>query len=302
MTLLDALYGIVGIYLLINGFFSLKDLQNEKRYGTAAFWSIFGFLIAFGSLIPEWVSGILVIMLALIPGFGYMAKGKFFEISTSQKKQSADEFGFRLFIPLVLIPVGTIFIAVGTPLGALMGLGLSALAALIAALALTGESFFQATQEGRRTLDSLGWTAVISQFLATIGLLFNIAGVGATIEGFASGILLGGSKFVAVAAYCFGMMFFSFVLGNAFAAFAIVTTGIGLPFVVNLHGCDPSIVCVLAMLSGYSGSVISPLAGNFTLVPTVLLKIQDRYGIAKVELPIVVLMLFVNIIIMYFFS
>jgi len=138
--------------------------------------------------------------------------------------------------------------------------------------------------------------------LATIGLLFNIAGVGITIAGMASGILLGGSKFAAVAAYCFGMMFFSFVLGNAFAAFAIVTTGIGLPFVVNLHGCDPSIVCVLAMLSGYSGSVISPLAGNFTLVPTVLLKIQDRYGIAKVELPIVILMLFVNIGMMYFFS
>ena len=302
MTLLDGLYAVAGMYLFAAGFSSLRDRENPKRFGTALFWILFGVLLFLGESLPDWLAGVFTVVLAVIPGFSLMGRGRYGEASGEERRRSARKFGRRLFIPVAMIPGGTIFTAIFTPLGALAGLGLSALAALAAALALTGESPSRAVQEGRRTLDSLGWTAVISQFLATIGLLFNSAGVGNTISAMVSGVLAGGTRFSAVALYCFGMMFFSFVLGNAFAACAIVTTGIGLPFVVAGHGVDPSVASVLAMLSGYSGSIISPLAGNFILVPTALLDIRDRHGIAKAELPVVIAMLLVHMAVMYYFS
>jgi uncharacterized membrane protein len=302
LQLIDVLYTITGLYLFAFSVASFRDGKNYKRFGTAAFWAILGMLFVFGDILSESFAGVLVILLAIIPGFNLMGRGTYGEFSLDQRRASAERFGYLLFIPVLIIPVGTILVASFTPLGALAGLGLSALAALCVALPLTGESPRRAVQEGRRTMDSLGWTAVISQFLATIGLLFNSAGVGETIAGLVSGLLLDGPRIAAIAMYCGGMMFFSFVLGNAFAAFAIVTTGIGLPFLVELHGSDPAVISVLAMLSGYSGSIISPLAGNFILVPTILLKIKDRWGIAKVELPIVIAMLLVHMAVMYFAS
>jgi uncharacterized membrane protein len=300
--LVDVLYIITGGYLFAFSYASFRDGKNPKRLGTSIFWGVLGVLFVFGETLPESFAGILVILLAVIPGFNLMGRGSYDEVTIDQRRSSADRFGYRLFIPVLIIPAGTILIASFTPWGALAGLGLSALIALSIALPLTGESPRRAVHEGRRTMDSLGWTAVISQFLATIGLLFNSAGVGETIAGLVSGFLLDASRISAIAMYCGGMMFFSFVLGNAFAAFAIVTTGIGLPFLVELHGSDPAVISVLAMLSGYSGSIISPLAGNFILVPTILLKIQDRWGIAKVELPIVIAMLLVHMAVMYFCS
>jgi len=302
LTPLEILYYIAGFYLFAFSFASGCDRSNKKRWGTAFFWGLFGLLLAFGQFLPGWLSGIIVIFLAVIPGLNLMGKGEYGDVSKEARILSADRFGSVLFIPVLIIPVGTILINALTDFGALIGLGISALAALAVALPLTGEKTRRAVQEGRRTMDSLGWTAIISQFLATIGLLFNSAGVGETISSLMPVTLLESSKFASVAMYCAGMMVFSFVLGNAFAAFAIITTGIGIPFLVKIHGADPSIITVLAMLSGYSGSIISPLAGNFVLVPTVLLKIKDRFGIAKVELPVVILMLMVHIAVMYFAS
>lgn len=300
MTILDCIYVVTGFYLLIFGVYSFFDRNNLKRHGTSFFWSTYGVLMIFGKMLPDWVAGVLVIVLALIPGFGLMGRGKYEEINKKQRERDAENLGLLLFVPVLIIPIGTMFIGGLTSLGALVGLGLSALVALAVTLRLTGEPLKCAVQEGRRTVDALGWTAVISLYLATIGQLFNGAGLGDSIALVIKAFSPGESKLLAVALYCFGMMFFSFILGNAFAAYAIVTTGIGLPFLVEVHGGDPAVLGVLAMLSGYSGSIISPLAGNFTLVPTALLKIKDQFGIAKAELPVVLIMLFIHMTIMYF--
>ena len=60
--------------------------------------------------------------------------------------------------------------------------------------------------------------------------------------------------FVAVLAYCLGMLLFTIVMGNAFAAFAVITGGIGLPLIVHMHGGNPAIMAALGMFAGYCGT------------------------------------------------
>jgi len=306
MNELESIYALVGIYLLI--FAAREFFFVRKRYGNAFFWGIFGLLMLCGSLMPPLLCGCLVVVLALIPGLKLMVSEKndttqsqdMLKKRHAQKSDDAARFGNALFLPILVIPFGVLFVAVFTSLSPLVGLSVASVVALGGALFLTRDGFRQVLESGGHTLNDLSWTVVISQFLATIGILFNEAGLGKAIAELASFFGTGDSRLQAIGLYCGFMMFFSFLLGNAFAAFPVVTTGVGIPLLVHGHGADAAIIGVLGMLSGYSGSIISPMAGNFTTVPTKLLQINDRFGIAKAELPIVLTVLLCHILVMYF--
>jgi len=89
------------------------------------------------------------------------------------------------------------------------------------------------------------------------------------------------------------------VMGNAFAAFPVMTAGVGLPLIVHKFGGDPAIMGALGMLSGFCGTLLTPLAANFNIVPTTLLELPDRWAVIKVQAPTALLMLIVNTALMY---
>lgn len=67
-----------------------------------------------------------------------------------------------------------------------------------------------------------------------------------------------------------------------FAA-AIVTAlvgGIGAPFVLAF-GANPAVVGVLALTCGYCGTLLTPMAANFNIVPVALLEMKDRMGVIR---------------------
>ena len=107
------------------------------------------------------------------------------------------------------------------------------------------------------------------------------------------------SQLATVMAYCMGMAIFTMIMGNAFAAFAVITAGIGLPMVIIGHGGDPAIVGVLGMLSGYCGTLLTPMAANFNVVPAALLELDDKYHVVKLQAAPALLMLAINITLMY---
>jgi uncharacterized membrane protein len=107
------------------------------------------------------------------------------------------------------------------------------------------------------------------------------------------------SPFVAVLAYCLGMALFTVCVGNAFAAFAVITAGIGLPLIVQAHHGNPAIMAALGMLSGYCGTLVTPMAANFNLVPVLLLELPDRHAVIKAQAPIAGVLLLANIVLMY---
>lgn len=148
--------------------------------------------------------------------------------------------------------------------------------------------------EGRRLLESIGWAVLLPQMLSTLGTLFTKSGVG-TIVGDASHALVpDGNRLMAVIVYALGMFVFTVIMGNAFAAFPIMTAAIGWPVLVQQLGAAPAPTFAIAMLAGFCGTLVTPMAANFNLVPAALLEMKDQYGPIRAQLPTALIMLVVN--------
>jgi uncharacterized membrane protein len=92
---------------------------------------------------------------------------------------------------------------------------------------------------------------------------------------------------------------FTMIMGNAFAAFPVLTAGVALPILIRRFGGDPAAVAAIGMLSGFCGTLMTPLAANFNLVPPALLELPDRYAVIKAQVPTALLMLIANMVLMY---
>ena len=230
-----------------------------------------------------------------------LGKGAYFESPIDFKKLEALRIGNVIFIPALMVGIITFIIGFFTKLGALVGLAIAAIFAMFAALYITRANVKQGFNEGRRLIDAIGWTAILSQLLAALGYLFNLAGVGKIISSAVASIVPADNVFLIVVAYCIGMALFTMIMGNAFAAFAMITSAIGVPMLVVAHGANPAIIGPIAMLAGYCGTLMTPMAANFNIVPVALLEMKDAYGVIKAQIPVAVVMLVLNILLMYYF-
>ena len=88
--------------------------------------------------------------------------------------------------------------------------------------------------------------------------------------------------------------------GNAFAAFPVMTAGFGLPILVAQHGADPTSLAAIGMLTGYCGTLLSPMAANFNLVPVALLGLRERDAVIVAQRGTAVPLFLVNLVLMYF--
>ncbi|VEA72362.1 Protein of uncharacterised function (DUF979) [Serratia rubidaea] len=170
----------------------------------------------------------------------------------------------------------------------------------VIAVKMTHERVAQPLQEARRLLDSIGWAFILPQILAMLGLLFTSAGVGTAVAHLTQEYLAVDNRFIAGAVYAVGMALLTMVMGNAFAAFPIITAGVGIPILVLQHGGNPAVMAAIGMFSGYCGTLMTPMAANFNIVPAALLELPDRNAVIKVQVPTGVLLLTVNVFLLYF--
>ena len=126
-----------------------------------------------------------------------------------------------------------------------------------------------------------------------------MAGVGDVIGQLAAGLIPGDSRFLAVVVYCVGMAAFTIIMGNGFAAFPVMTAGVGLPLIVMRFGGDPAIMGAIGMLSGFCGTLMTPMAANYNIVPAALLELKDRHGVIWAQIPTALPLLGANIAVMY---
>ena len=301
MQPLDYVYLLVGIILFIFAIQSFLDKEHKYRIGTGLFWLLYSVSFIFGSYLSKEINGWLVIAMAVIVLVKQLGKGNYFESPIEFKKGEAVRIGNVIFVPALLVGIITFVIGFFTKLGALVGLGIAAIIAMCAALYITKGTLNQGFHEGRRLIDAIGWTAILSQLLAALGYLFNLAGVGKIISSAVASVVPADNVFLIVVAYCIGMVIFTMIMGNAFAAFAMITSAIGIPMLVVAHGANPAAVGAIAMLAGYCGTLMTPMAANFNIVPVALLEMRDQYGVIKAQLPIALIMLVLNILLMYYF-
>ena len=98
-----------------------------------------------------------------------------------------------------------------------------------------------------------------------------------------------GNIYVGILAYTIGMVLFTIIMGNAFAAITVMTVGVGVPFVMNL-GADPLYMITLALTTGYCGTLLTPMAANFNIVPGIYLETENKYSIIKMQVVPAILM------------
>lgn len=310
---LELIYYIAGIFLTLITALTLKDKKNPKRFTTALFWGLYALTFLFGKVIPPMYMGIIVILIAATAGFGGIGLGLYSESTESERMVSAKKLGNLLFLPALLIPIVTIIGAVwlkNVKIGGLLlldkanvtivSLGIACLIALIVSLLITKQKAMQSIKESRRLIDTIGWASILPQMLAALGGLFTVAGVGGAVTKLVSGAIPVDNKFLVVVAYVLAMALFTMVMGNAFAAFPVITGGIGLPLVVQMHGGNPAVLAAIGMFSGYCGTLMTPMAANYNIVPAALLDLPDKNGVIKAQVPTALILLTVNIFLMYF--
>jgi uncharacterized membrane protein len=153
--------------------------------------------------------------------------------------------------------------------------------------------------EGRRLVEAISWAIILPQMLASLGAVFALAGVGTILGGVASEMLPEGSRLVAVVAFTLGMAGFTMVMGNAFAAFPVMMAAIGLPVLVLKLGGDPAVVAAIGMLAGFCGTLLTPMAANFNIVPAALLELDDRNAVIKAQVATALPLLVVNTLLIW---
>ncbi len=309
---LGAVYALAGLVFAAFAVLSAFDRDNPKRLGNAGFWGLMALSFLAGDRLGDAGNGALVVGLALIAGLGLLGRGNPDTTTPAERRALAERFGERLFIPALTLPVVVIVgllvlkpITIGgTPLldpkqVTLVSLALAAVIAAGLGVILLRQPLISPLQEGRRLMDTVGWAALLPQFLAALGAVFALAGVGKAVGDLVTANLPMDTRAAAVAVYCLGMAGFTMIMGNAFAAFPVLTAGVALPVLVGRYGGDPAVICAIGMLSGFCGTLMTPLAANFNLVPPALLELPDRHAVIKAQIPTALPMLIANMVLMY---
>jgi uncharacterized membrane protein len=299
---LEAVYILTGLMGLVFAVLSARDKTNRRRFGNAAFWGLLALSFLFGSQMSDLENGLLVIALIVIGGFGLMHKGAAATTTPAERSASAAAHGNMLFLPALAVPlialIGTLALKksglVDPKQATLIFLAVGVLFALAVSYAWLDPPPLAPFEEGRRLIDTIGWAAVLPQMLASLGAVFALSGVGAAVGHVATQYLPLGTPFAAVVTYCLGMALFTAVMGNAFAAFPVMTAAIGLPLIVHKFHGDPVIMSAIGMLAGFCGTLLTPMAANFNIVPAALLELPDRNGVIKAQAPTALLLLIAN--------
>lgn len=296
--LLETFYVLVGLLMIHTAFRTFKDDTNPRKFGTTAFWIILGAIFILGSVLPEAVVGGMILIIGILTGTKQVKVGKLKMPDPERALRESKKLNNKIFIPSIIIAILALVIAQFTPISGIAAIGISAIVALIVTFIITKSKVSEALEDADRMLQSVGQTSILPQLLAALGGLFTVAGVGTVISETISKVIPNESAIIGVIAYCLGMVIFTMIMGNAFAAFSVITVGIGMPFVF-MQGGNVVISSALALTAGYCGTLLTPMAANFNVMPAALLEAKDKNIIVKHQLPIGIILLVIHIILMY---
>ena len=308
MITYEWLYWLAGAFFAFWSILSLRD----KRIGNAAFWGLLAVSFFAGSHLSDLANGVLVLALVAIAGAGGLKRSEPDTTTPEERSSLSERYGNQLFLPALIVPVtavaGTLLYNY-TPLGetglfearreTLILFGIGVVVALVAAVAWLRPPVLAPAEEGRRLLDSIGWAAILPQMLAALGAVFALAGVGEIIGGLAGAAIPEGSVFLTVIVFALGMALFTMIMGNAFAAFPVMAAAIGIPLLVEGYGGNPAVIGAVGMLAGFCGTLLTPMAANFNIVPAALLELKDQNAVIRQQVGTAIPLWVCNVIIIY---
>lgn len=298
---LEIIYVLIGLQFFYTAYRVARSEDNEKKITTVIFWIILGVLFAFGKLIPSIISGILVVIIGIISLMnGIMVKCAVIN-DQRVEVEGSDKLGNKIFIPVIVMAILAIILAKLIPDSSSSVLGFTAIVAIIIVMIMTKSSVKDMMKQSDRMVQQVGAVAILPQLLAALGAIFAAAGVGDVIASIIGGMIPIVNPWTGSIAYVLGMVIFTAIMGNAFAAFTVITAGIGVPFVIA-QGADPAIAAAIAMTAGYCGTLLTPMAGNFNVLPVGLLEMKDRNGVIKEQTLFSIIMIIAHILLMRFWA
>jgi uncharacterized membrane protein len=306
---LNTVYILIGALLWTFAVMTFRDKGNARRTASGLFWFLLGATFIFGGILPSWVTGLLVLVMVAIDGAGRVVRGTSHEATPEEQRREAQRLGNRIFLPVLIIPIVTFafaasavafkFFAGDANRAALLGLGFSGILAVAVGLKLTGGTVRTTLQQGRRLNDAVGTVSILPQLLASLGVIFAAAKVGDLIAQGIQHIIPANNLFLLVLASCLGMALFTIVMGNSFAAFPVIAAGVLVPLIIQPLGADPAMVGIITLTAGSSGTLLTPMAANFNIVPAALLNMKDPYGVIKFQLPFALVIWPLHVILMW---
>ena len=279
--------GLGFVYLVAGAVFGAYGLLSvmEARWRNAALWGLLATSFLLGDRLGDRGNGLLVATIVLVAVLG---------LAAPRRAEAGDPRGNALFAIAAIVPVvalaGTLFARWRPGLldpkqATLVSLVIGVLVALAVACAWLRPRLLTPLREGLRLMDTIGSIALLPSLLAALGAIFTLAKVGDLVGHQVGAVLPAGSLLAAVLAYAGGMWLLTVLMGNAFAAFPIMATAIGIPVLVHGHGGNPAAVAALGMLCGFCGTLCTPMAANFNLLPAALLELKDRYAVIRAQVP-----------------
>ncbi len=300
-VLLEIFYIIVGLLMLNTAIDTLKDKEHKTRIGTAIFWTILAIIFIAGAAIPPVIVGALLLVIGVLTASKQVNIGNLKMPNVDFAEMQAKKLKNKIFLPSIVIAVGSLVIAQFTSLSGTVAIGIASVAAVITTFLVLKAKPKHLVEDSNRMVQSVGSTSILPQLLAALGTVFTAAGVGDVISSGISNFIPEGNILSGVIAYCVGMAVFTMIMGNAFAAFSVITVGIGLPFVFD-QGANVAIVGALALTAGYCGTLLTPMAANFNIMPAALLETKDKNVVMKCQSLFAIILLVIHIALMYFLA
>lgn len=299
--LLELIYIFMGIICIYTSFKNLFNKSKPFPFTTFLFWFLLGIVLSFGRWLPPVWSGALIVALTLPAIFKKVDTSKVFSISDEKVSEYAKKFGYKLFLPALSIGVFAIIFALNG-LGALVGIGAGVLVAIIILMILSKDNTPKVfLDEASNSLSVLGPLSLMPILLSSLGAIFEKAGVGQVISGIVGSFIPEGNVTVGIIVFALGMVIFTMIMGNAFAAITVMLVGVAGPFVLQ-YGANPVIIGMIGLTSGYCGTLLTPMAANFNILPIAMLDMQDRMGVIKNQIIPAFILLIFQIFYMIMFS
>lgn len=308
---LEMWYVLIGFLLLATAMISYKNINDNRKYIAASFWALLGVVFIIGPYIPYEVTGFIIIVIGILSFTKSVNIGDIEQIDEAFRNKQSGLIGSKIFIPSLIIAIGAFVFSTLLPMIAgeasnastlgFIAIGLSAFIGLVSSLLITKAPVKQSVNDGTRILRTMGSLSILPQLLGALGAVFTAAGVGDLIAKLLGSVISDQNAFLGVVAYCVGMAIFTMIMGNAFAAFTVITVGIGIPFVFA-NGANPVIASALAMTAGFCGTLMTPMGANFNILPATLLETKSQYSVIRYQIPFAVILLVIHIFLMYFLA
>jgi uncharacterized membrane protein len=198
----------------------------------------------------------------------------------------------KIFVPAFSVAVCSLFFALFSNMSSMVAITVGVIVAMVLLMAFDAKQNKPAVflNDSERFLGITGPLSMLPQLLGCLGGVFTAAGVGDVIAQLVEKIVPKGNVNIGIIVYAIGMVLFTMIMGNAFAAITVMTVGIGAPFVLA-YGANPVVIGMLALTCGYCGTLLTPMAANFNILPVAILNMKDRWGAIKNQVLVAIFML-----------